>query len=98
IVIQNALFLGRKKLSALTMPWCTYTEPEIAHVGIYEHEAKERGLHLDTYTQPFDRVDRAITDGETEGFAKIHTRRGSGEILGATIVGPHAGDMISEVS
>ena len=98
IVIQNALFLGRKKLSALTMPWATYTEPEIAHVGLYEHEAQERGVALDTYTVSFEKVDRAITDGETEGFVKIHCRKGTGEILGATIVGPHAGDMISEVS
>ena len=98
IVIQNTLFWGRKKLSALTMPWATYTDPEIAHVGLYEHEARERGLALDTYTVPFEKVDRAITDGETEGFVKIHTRKGTGEILGATIVGPHAGDMISEVS
>lgn len=98
IVIQNALFFGRKKLSALTMPWATYTEPEIAHVGLYEHEAQEHGVMLDTYTRPFEKVDRAITDGETEGFVKIHTRKGTGEILGATIVGPHAGDMISEVS
>ncbi len=98
IVIQNTLFMGRKKLSALTMPWATYTAPEIAHVGLYEHEALERGLALDTYTQPFEKVDRAITDGETEGFVKIHVRRGSDEILGATIVGPHAGDLISEIS
>jgi pyruvate/2-oxoglutarate dehydrogenase complex dihydrolipoamide dehydrogenase (E3) component len=98
IVIQNTLFMGRKKLSALTMPWATYTEPEIAHVGLYEHEAQERGVALDTYTQPFEKVDRAITDGETEGFVKIHVRRGSDEILGAIIVGPHAGDMISEIS
>jgi pyruvate/2-oxoglutarate dehydrogenase complex dihydrolipoamide dehydrogenase (E3) component len=98
IVIQNTLFMGRKKLSALTMPWATYTEPEIAHVGLYEHEAQERGLALDTFTQPFEKVDRAITDGETDGFVKIHVRRGSDEILGATIVGPHAGDLISEIS
>jgi len=98
IVIQNTLFFGRKKLSALTMPWCTYTEPEIAHVGLYEHEAQERGVTINTYTQLFEKVDRAITDGETEGIVKIHVRKGSDEILGATIVGPHAGDMISEVS
>ena len=98
VVIQNALFMGRKKLSALTMPWATYTDPEIAHVGLYEYEARHRGIALDTYTQPWEKVDRAITDGETEGFVKIHTRRGSDEILGATIVGPHAGDMISEIA
>ena len=98
IVIQNALFFGRKKLSALTMPWATHSEPEIAHVGLYEHEAQQRGLAIDTYTQLFEKVDRAITDDETQGFVKIHVRKGSDEILGATIVGPHAGDLISEVS
>ena len=98
IVIQNALFLGRKKLSALTMPWCTFTDPEIAHVGLYERETRERGLELDTYTRHFKDVDRAIADGEDEGFVKIHVRKGSDEILGATIVARHAGEMISEIS
>jgi pyruvate/2-oxoglutarate dehydrogenase complex dihydrolipoamide dehydrogenase (E3) component len=98
IVIQNALFHARKKLSALTMPWCTYTEPEIAHVGLSAREAGERGIELDTYLQPLDRVDRAITDDETEGFVKVHTRKGTDEIVGATIVASHAGDLISEVS
>jgi pyruvate/2-oxoglutarate dehydrogenase complex dihydrolipoamide dehydrogenase (E3) component len=101
IVIQNALFslgpFGRRRLSTLTMPWCTYTDPEIAHVGLYEREAHERGVELDTYFQPLEQVDRAITDGETEGFVKIHTRKGTGEILGATIVARHAGEMISEI-
>ena len=98
IVIQNALFLGRKKLSALNMPWCTYTEPEIAHVGLYESEANERGLAVDTYTRHLREVDRCIAEGETEGFVRIHTRRGTDEILGATIVAPRAGDLISEIS
>ena len=98
IVIQNALFLGRKKLSALNMPWCTYTEPEIGHVGLYESEAKERGLAVDTYTRHLREVDRCIAEGETEGFVRIHTRRGTDEILGATIVAPRAGDLISEIS
>ena len=98
IVIQNALVLGRKKLSALTMPWATYTDPEIAHVGLYLREARERGLELDTYTRHFKEVDRALADGEEEGFVKIHTRRGGDEILGATIVARHAGEMISEIS
>jgi len=96
IVIQNTLFFGRKKLSALTMPWCTYTEPEIAHVGLDEHEAKERGIETTTFVQPFDHVDRAITDGETDGFVKVLVRKG--EVVGATIVGVHAGDLISEIS
>lgn len=98
IVIQNALFLGRKKLSSLTMPWCTYTDPEIAHVGIYEREAKTKGIDLDTYSIPLNRVDRAIADGETDGFVKIHTKKGTDKILGATIVASHAGEMISEVT
>jgi pyruvate/2-oxoglutarate dehydrogenase complex dihydrolipoamide dehydrogenase (E3) component len=98
IVIQNALFLGRKKVSALTMPWCTYTDPEVAHVGLYEHDARERGLQVDTYVREFKHVDRAVLDGEEDGFVKIHARKGRGEILGATIVARHAGEMISEIT
>ncbi|HZO84975.1 MAG TPA: FAD-containing oxidoreductase, partial [Verrucomicrobiae bacterium] len=71
IVIQNALFLGRKKASALTMPWCTYTDPEIAHVGLYEHDALKRGVELDTYVREFKQVDRALLDGEEDGFVKF---------------------------
>ena len=98
IVIQNALFLGRKKLSALTIPWCTYTDPEIAHVGMYEKDAKTRGIEIDTFIQPLKEVDRAIADGEEEGFTKIHVKRGTDKILGATIVARHAGEMISEIT
>ena len=98
IVIQNALFFGRRKLSALNMPWCTYTDPEIAHVGLYEHEATKRGIAVDTYVRPFSEVDRAVADGEEDGFVKIIVAKGTDRILGATIVASHAGDMISEVS
>lgn len=98
IVIQNALFMGRKKQSALTIPWCTYTDPEIAHVGMYERDAKERGIEVDTFIHPLKEVDRALADGEEEGFVKIHVRRGSDRILGATIVARHAGEMISEIT
>jgi pyruvate/2-oxoglutarate dehydrogenase complex dihydrolipoamide dehydrogenase (E3) component len=98
IVVQNALFLGRKKLSSLVMPWCTYTEPEVAHVGLYERDAQARGIALDTYQVPIAKANRAVTDGEEEGFVKIHVRKGSDEILGATIVAAHAGEMISEIT
>jgi pyruvate/2-oxoglutarate dehydrogenase complex dihydrolipoamide dehydrogenase (E3) component len=98
IVIQNALFMGRKKLSALTVPWTTYTDPEVAHVGIYEKEARARGIAVTTFEVPFNDVDRAILDGEEEGFVKIHVREGTDKILGATIVARHAGEMISEIS
>ncbi len=97
IVIQNALFMGRKRLSGLTIPWTTYTDPEVAHVGMYEWQAKERGIELDTFTKSFGDVDRAIVDGEDSGFVKIHVKRGSDKILGATIVARHAGDMIGEI-
>lgn len=102
IVIKNTLFspfgLGRSKLSDLVMPWVTYTDPEIAHVGMYEHEAQAKGINVNTIKIPFNTVDRAIADGEEDGFVKIHHQKGSDKILGATIVAPHAGEMISEVT
>jgi pyruvate/2-oxoglutarate dehydrogenase complex dihydrolipoamide dehydrogenase (E3) component len=97
MVIQNALFKGRKKHSDLLVPWCTYTQPEIAHVGLYEEEAKEcHGEDLQTFTQNFDEIDRSILEGHTEGFVKVHAVKG--KIVGATIVGEHAGDLISELT
>ena len=98
IVVRNALFLGRKRVSALTIPWCTYTDPEIAHVGIYVRQARERGIPVKTFTVPMHDVDRAITDGEEDGFVKIHVREGSDMILGATVVARHAGEMINGIS
>jgi pyruvate/2-oxoglutarate dehydrogenase complex dihydrolipoamide dehydrogenase (E3) component len=98
IAIQNALFLGRRKLSALTVPWTTFTDPEIAHVGMYERDARERGIEVDTFVRHLREVDRAIVDGEEEGFVKVHVKRGADTILGATIVARHAGEMVSEIS
>jgi pyruvate/2-oxoglutarate dehydrogenase complex dihydrolipoamide dehydrogenase (E3) component len=98
ILIANALFLGRQKSSALVVPWCTYTDPEIAHVGMYEADAKEKGIPVVTLTVPLADVDRALLDGEAEGFARVHLRKGSDTILGATIVASHAGEMINEFS
>lgn len=98
IVVQNALFLGRKRLSALTIPWCTYTDPEIAHVGLYVREARERAIPVKTFTVLMHDVDRAVTDGEEEGFVKIHVKDGTDRILGATVVARHAGEMINGLS
>ncbi|SJZ45548.1 Pyruvate/2-oxoglutarate dehydrogenase complex, dihydrolipoamide dehydrogenase (E3) component [Trichlorobacter thiogenes] len=98
ILIANALFMGRQKVSALTIPWCTYTDPEIAHVGMYEGDAKEKGIGFTTLTVPLSDVDRAVLDGESEGFARVHLRKGTDKILGATIVARHAGEMINEFS
>ena len=102
IVIKNTLFspfgLKQSKLSELVMPWVTYTDPEIAHVGMYEQEAQAKGIDCNTIKINFDDVDRALADGETEGFLKILHQRGSDKILGATIVARHSGEMISEVT
>ncbi len=103
IVIQNALFphplgIGYASMDSLIMPWCTFTEPEIAHVGMYETDAKKKRLEVETYTYTLNEVDRAILDGEDEGFARIHIQKGTDKILGATIVAAHAGEMISEFS
>ena len=98
-VIRNALFpFGNARASALTIPWVTYTDPEVAHVGMYPSDAEARGLEVTSFTQEFAGVDRAILDGETAGFVKVHVQKGSDTILGATIVAPHAGEMISELT
>ncbi|GAB4108121.1 MAG: mercuric reductase [Phycisphaeraceae bacterium] len=98
IVIQNALFFGRAKASGLTIPWCTYTDPEIAHVGFYEDQARGKGIDVQTFTIELSDVDRAILDGETDGLLKVHVKKGSDKIVGATLVASHAGDMISELT
>ena len=98
IVLQNALFGGRKKISALTIPWCTYTDPEVAHVGMYEKEAAEKGLDIETLKIPLSEVDRALLDGDERGFLKITYQKRNGKILGATLVAGHAGEMLSELS
>jgi pyruvate/2-oxoglutarate dehydrogenase complex dihydrolipoamide dehydrogenase (E3) component len=98
IVIANALFMGRQKSSALTIPWCTFTDPEIAHVGMYEGDAQKQGMEVTTLTVPLADIDRAVLDGEAEGFARVHLRKGTDKILGATIVARHAGEMINEFS
>jgi pyruvate/2-oxoglutarate dehydrogenase complex dihydrolipoamide dehydrogenase (E3) component len=102
IVIKNTLFSpfgwGRSKLSSLIMPWVTYTSPEIAHVGMYENDAQKLGIEIETIKIPFRSIDRAIADQEESGFLKIHHQKGSDQILGATIVANHAGEMISEIT
>ena len=98
LVVQNALFRGKKRLSALTIPWCTYTDPEIAHVGMYAADARHKGIPMNTFVRELKDVDRAVLDGEDLGLVKIHTKKGTDQILGATIVARHAGDMISEIS
>jgi pyruvate/2-oxoglutarate dehydrogenase complex dihydrolipoamide dehydrogenase (E3) component len=98
IVIANALFLARRKVTDLVIPWCTYTDPEIAHVGYYEKDARAKGFEVATLTQPLREVDRAVLDGEEDGFARVHYDKKTGKILGGTIVARHAGEMLGELS
>jgi pyruvate/2-oxoglutarate dehydrogenase complex dihydrolipoamide dehydrogenase (E3) component len=97
-VIGNALFFGRGKESNLVIPRATYCEPEVAHVGVNPKKAKEQGLEIDTFTQELSGVDRAILSGETEGFVRVHLKKGTDKIVGATVVGANAGDMIGELT
>lgn len=101
-VVRNALFtplgFGKAKASSLVIPWATYTSPELAQVGLNEKTAKLQGVAIDTFRQNMEHVDRSILSGETEGFVKIHVAKGTDRIVGATIVGPHAGDLIGSLS
>ncbi|MBC7821477.1 MAG: mercuric reductase [Planctomycetaceae bacterium] len=98
IVLQNALFPGRGKGSSLVIPRCTYTAPEIAAVGLTEAEARERGVAVDVLVEEMSHNDRAVLDGETAGFAKMLLKRGTDQIVGATIVAANAGDMLNEIT
>ena len=94
----NALFgrFRRFKVDYSVIPWATFTEPEVARVGLNEQEAKEKGIAHQIVTYGIDDLDRAIADGEAHGFVKVLVKPGSDAILGATIVGEHAGDLIAE--
>ncbi|RMF13998.1 MAG: mercuric reductase [Candidatus Dadabacteria bacterium] len=97
IVIQNALFFGRKRWTDLVVPWVTYTDPEVAHVGKTRAQLDQDGTPYDVYRVDFDDLDRALLDGEPEGFAEALTEKGGERIFGATIVARHAGEMIGEL-
>jgi pyruvate/2-oxoglutarate dehydrogenase complex dihydrolipoamide dehydrogenase (E3) component len=103
ILVQNALFphplgVGLASTEKLVIPWCTYTDPEIAHVGLTEKDADAREIAIDTFTVNLAEVDRAVLDGQEQGFARVHVKKGTDRILGATIVAAHAGEMISELT
>jgi pyruvate/2-oxoglutarate dehydrogenase complex dihydrolipoamide dehydrogenase (E3) component len=98
LCLQNALFFGRKKFSSLVIPRCTYTDPEVAQVGLTETEAAQQQIEIDSFRVDLQEVDRAVLDGDEQGFAVVHTRRGKGRVVGATIVARHAGEMIGEMT
>ena len=99
VVVRNILvpfqFL-RQKVDYSVVPWCTYVDPEVAHVGLGEKEAKGQNIDYDLFVVPLEDVDRAVVESEDAGFAKILTGKGSDKILGATIIAPHAGDLLHE--
>jgi pyruvate/2-oxoglutarate dehydrogenase complex dihydrolipoamide dehydrogenase (E3) component len=97
IALQNALFFGRKRASDLVIPWCTYTSPEIAHVGLNQDGASKSGVETETLQIPFKENDRGVVDGDTQGFARVHVRKKDGRLLGATLVSNHAGENIGEL-
>ncbi len=94
----NALFDPFKKFKAdySVIPWATFVEPEVARVGLNEQEAVEKGIAFEVSRYGLDDLDRAIADGDAHGFVKVLTVPGKDRILGVTIVGPHAGDLIAE--
>jgi pyruvate/2-oxoglutarate dehydrogenase complex dihydrolipoamide dehydrogenase (E3) component len=98
LVLQNALFLGSKRVSALHVPWCTYTAPEVAHVGLSAEEAYAAGPRVVTLTAEMADNDRAVVDEQTEGFGRVHAEAGTGKVLGATLVSAHAGESIGEAA
>ena len=98
LCVANALYGANRRARELVIPHCTYTDPEVAQVGLTPRRALEEGVPLDSYRLEMTKVERAFIDGEEEGFAAIYTRRGSGEIVGATLVAAHAGEMISELT
>lgn len=98
LVVRNALFFGRARASALMVPWCTYTSPEVAQVGMTEAEAGQAGRAVDVVEVGLEHVDRAALDGETDGFLKVVLARGTDRILGVTIVAPNAGELVSQAT
>jgi pyruvate/2-oxoglutarate dehydrogenase complex dihydrolipoamide dehydrogenase (E3) component len=98
LVIANALFFGRGRASRLVIPWCTYTSPEVAHVGLTAPEAHRNGVDIDTVTVPLDEIDRAVLAGDTEGFLRVHLKRGSDKIVGLTLIAQDAGELIAEAA
>jgi pyruvate/2-oxoglutarate dehydrogenase complex dihydrolipoamide dehydrogenase (E3) component len=98
LVVRNAFFFGRRRAADLVIPWVTYTDPEVAHVGLYERDARARGIEVDTFQAPLAGNDRARAEGESAGFLKVHVRKGSDALVGATVVARHAGDLVAPLA
>jgi pyruvate/2-oxoglutarate dehydrogenase complex dihydrolipoamide dehydrogenase (E3) component len=96
VAVTNALIKFPMKIDRKHVPWVTYTDPEIGHVGATEEQLNREGISFETYRFPFSKIDRAVTDGVPEGLIKVHAKKWSGKILGASVAGAHAGEMISQ--
>jgi len=96
VAVTNALLKFPMKIDSDHVPWVTFSEPELAHVGATRKELDEKGVNYHTYKFPFTKVDRAVADGETEGWIYIYAKKWNGKILGADVLGAHAGEMISQ--
>ncbi len=91
----NALLKLPSKIDTENVPWATYTSPELAHVGKTEKQLKDEGVAFETYRFPYDKLDRALTEGATTGLVKVHARKLDGKIYGASVLGEHAGEIVS---
>ena len=98
MAVQNALQNAEQRQGSLIVPWCTFCDPEIAHIGLHVWEARRQSIPIKSFTVMMHDVDRAITDGQDTGFLKIHVAEGSDRILGATIVASRASEMINEMA
>jgi pyruvate/2-oxoglutarate dehydrogenase complex dihydrolipoamide dehydrogenase (E3) component len=98
MAVLNAFDGGNHRVSRMIVPWCTYCDPEIAHIGMQLWDARRQSIPVKTYTIMMQDVDRAITDGRDDGFVKIHLRGETDEIIGATIVASRASEMINELA
>jgi pyruvate/2-oxoglutarate dehydrogenase complex dihydrolipoamide dehydrogenase (E3) component len=98
LCVANALNGANRPARELVIPHCTYTDPEVATVGLTPLRAADEGITLETHRLELAKVERAFIDGEEEGFAALYTRKSSPEIVGATLVAAHAGEMISELT
>ncbi len=96
VAATNALLKVPMKIDTKHVPWSTYTDPELGHVGATEEQLKNDGTSYEVYRFPYDKIDRALTDGATDGLIKIFAKKWTGKILGATIYGKQAGDLIGE--
>jgi dihydrolipoamide dehydrogenase len=96
VAVTNALVKFPQSIDTDHVPWVTFTDPELGHVGATEEELQEKGVNYETYRFPYSKIDRALTDSEQQGLIKIHAKQWNGKIYGASILGAHAGELISE--